>query len=228
VSAALSREPADPAEARRRAGTLVDVTRAALAEMRALLAELRPGAPGASGAPPAPDPGRERLRAEGLGAALAAHVASHVAPHLASDHAQDHARDAAPRVAPAVTVDAAGYRPQRPVCEEALYRIAREALHNVVKHARATRVAVRLTVDDGPPTIARLTVRDDGMGLEGAERAAPVARTRRSGAGLGLASMRERAAELGGTLTLRSARGAGTTLTVTIPCPGVVPGEDTR
>jgi signal transduction histidine kinase len=219
VTAALAREPADAAEAGRRAATLVDVTRGALAEMRALLAELRPCEPGASCAPPTPDPGRERLCAEGLAAAIAAHAASHVAPHLAPDQAPD----GSPADALPVSVDAAGYRPQPAACEEALYRIAREALHNVVKHARATRVGVHLTVDDGPVAVARLVVRDDGVGLLPAVRAG---RTRRAGAGLGLASMRERATELGGTVAFCSAPGAGTTLTVTIPCSGTAPVEE--
>jgi signal transduction histidine kinase len=221
----------DAAEGARRADMLVDLTRGALGEMRALLAELRPAAPGASAEPPPPDAGRERLRREGLVAALTTFAASHVAPHLApSDDATGMApADSAPPPgavwAGAVTLDASGYRPQAQAWEEALYRIAREALHNVVKHARASRVAVRLAVEGGPPAVVRLTVRDDGVGV--AAGAAPRGDRRRAGGGLGLVSMRERAAALGGTLALEGGPGLGTTLTITIPCPGRDPGEET-
>jgi signal transduction histidine kinase len=59
----------------------------------------------------------------------------------------------------------------------------------------------------------RLTVADDGCGFD------PVAQPSRPNAGFGLVSMRERAEALGGTLHVSSARGAGTTIEVLIPCP---------
>ncbi len=90
----------------------------------------------------------------------------------------------------------------------ALYRIAQEALTNVVKHARAAHVKVRLHL---APTSVRLEVRDDGRGFDatrlGAERRA----------GLGLASMRERMDHLHGRLELRSRPGKGSQLVVTCP-----------
>lgn len=87
--------------------------------------------------------------------------------------------------------------------EVALYRIASEAIHNVAKHARATTCTVRLVPGDGALT---LTVRDDGVGLPD-ER----------GDGIGLSSMRERAAEIGGTLTIAVPPGGGTCVTATLP-----------
>jgi signal transduction histidine kinase len=90
----------------------------------------------------------------------------------------------------------------------AIYRIAQEALTNVVKHARAARVKVRLHL---APAAVRLEVHDDGRGFDavrlGAERRA----------GLGLASMRERMDHLQGRLELRSQPGKGSRLTVTCP-----------
>jgi PAS domain S-box-containing protein len=88
--------------------------------------------------------------------------------------------------------------------EDALYRIAREAIHNVVKHARATEATVRLTRD---PTTVRLEVRDDGVGF----------RRRRKDEGLGLDGMAARAERLGGSLTVRSSPGHGTVVSAELP-----------
>ncbi len=94
----------------------------------------------------------------------------------------------------------------------ALYRIAQEALTNVVKHARAAHVKVHLHL---APTSVRLEVRDDGCGFDatrlGAERRV----------GLGLASMRERMDHLRGRLELRSRPGKGSHLVVTCPVEAV-------
>lgn len=84
----------------------------------------------------------------------------------------------------------------------ALYRVAREALANVVKHAGASRVTVRLTADAGT---VRLTVSDDGCGFE------PAADT---GDHLGLRLMADLVASVGGRLTITSAPGAGTSVNV--------------
>jgi signal transduction histidine kinase len=81
-------------------------------------------------------------------------------------------------------------------------RIAQEALQNAVRHAGAQHLGVRLVVRDGELV---LEVSDDGAGFE---PAAPEVRSRR----LGLTSMEERAARLGGRLEIRSAPGAGTTV----------------
>jgi len=94
----------------------------------------------------------------------------------------------------------------------ALYRIAQEALTNVVKHARAAHVKVHLHL---APTSVRLEVRDDGCGFD-ATRLGAARRV-----GLGLASMRERMDHLRGRLELRSRPGKGSHLVVTCPVEAV-------
>jgi len=93
--------------------------------------------------------------------------------------------------------------------QTALYRIAQEALQNVVKHACAEQVKVRLFSAAG--TIL-LQVRDDGQGFDPALPAS-------QGAGLGLPSMRERAELFGGRLTVTSRPGGGTLVEASIPKP---------
>jgi signal transduction histidine kinase len=86
-----------------------------------------------------------------------------------------------------------------------LLALAREALHNVVKHAGVTTARCTLAIAGGQLT---LTVSDDGRGFDSAAA---------GGAGLGLRGMRERAAALGGTLEIVSASGRGATVRVHIP-----------
>jgi signal transduction histidine kinase len=96
--------------------------------------------------------------------------------------------------------------------ETAVYRIVQEALTNVLKHAAARNVSVLLERKDGE---LRLIIEDDGKGLdpEAGDEAS------RSGAGprLGLSGIRERLALIGGTLTLESTPGSGTTLFIQVP-----------
>ena len=87
-----------------------------------------------------------------------------------------------------------------------LFRIVQEALTNVIRHAKATRVEIRLSATEGELT---LEVEDNGRGIVPQEIADP-----RS---LGLFSMRERAAALGGTVDFRSGTGRGTTVSVKVP-----------
>ena len=90
--------------------------------------------------------------------------------------------------------------------QTAVYRIVQEALTNVGRHAGATSVEVQLA-RGGYGTV--LSVRDDGGGFDiGAGR---------NGSGLGLEGMAERARVVGGELDLRSAPGAGTSLTMRLP-----------
>ncbi|HUS16631.1 MAG TPA: GAF domain-containing sensor histidine kinase [Chloroflexia bacterium] len=109
--------------------------------------------------------------------------------------------------------------------EDALYRIAQEALHNIIKHAGAQHARVRLAIgpadDPGGPALV-LTVEDDGRGFD-ATRTAPV-----GGRGLGLTGMRERAAALGGHLTIDSTPGHGSRVVVAVPLPAdaVPPAPD--
>nr|WP_218891095.1 GAF domain-containing sensor histidine kinase [Actinomycetospora corticicola] len=95
--------------------------------------------------------------------------------------------------------------------EIAFYRIAQEALQNVLKHADATRVTIRLDTD---PAGVRLEVTDDGVGTAGSTPD-PAG----DDGGFGLASLRERAELIGGALTFTSGPGRGTTVVVTAPNP---------
>lgn len=94
----------------------------------------------------------------------------------------------------------------------AIYRIVQEALTNVAKHAGAQMVTLQL---DRRQEEIRLVVADDGRGFD-AEAAAKRARTERR---LGLASMRERAALVGGAFDVETSNGNGTTLYVRVPTP---------
>ncbi len=86
----------------------------------------------------------------------------------------------------------------------ALYRAAQEAVTNARRHGRAGRVAVSVRFGT---TDTRLVVSDDGAGFDvGAPRE-----------GFGLLGLRERAALLGGTVTVDSAPGTGTRVLVTVP-----------
>ncbi len=92
--------------------------------------------------------------------------------------------------------------------EVALYRIAQEALQNVVKHAQASGAQLLFEVAAGA---ARLEVSDDGVGFDA--NAQPVIPDTR----YGMQSMTERAELVGGTLAVRSRPGSGTTVTATVP-----------
>ena len=89
--------------------------------------------------------------------------------------------------------------------EEGLYRIAQEALNNALKHAAATSVTVCIRAEDER---VELEVVDDGQGFD------PDTVSDRGG--MGLASMRERAEKLGGSLTVLSAPGEGTRVKVSV------------
>jgi signal transduction histidine kinase len=146
-----------------------------LAEMRALIFELRP----------------EALEQEGLTSAL-----------------QKQADALQARYQLAVDVSLAR-EPDVPLrVKEALYRIAQEALQNVVKHAGATRVDLSLSRSDEG---LMLEVRDNGRGFD-ASGSFP--------GHLGLQSMHERAARVGGLLEIVGAAGVGTTLQVSVPSRG--------
>jgi signal transduction histidine kinase len=96
-----------------------------------------------------------------------------------------------------------------PETEAAVYRIVQEALTNVAKHAKATRCRVylqRLT------NTLLVTIEDDGVGLDPANT-----RSADGTHGLGLVGVRERVAQLHGTVRLESGAGKGTRLTVEVP-----------
>lgn len=145
---------------------------AGLAEMRALIFELRPDA----------------LQTEGLVAALEKQVESMRARH-------NIAVTATLCVEPEIKFPA----------KEAFYRIAQEGMHNTVKHARATEVELKLDCVDG---VVVLELSDNGRGFD-PDGTFP--------GHLGLQTMRERAVQLGGGLTLVSAPGEGTRIRAWIP-----------
>ena len=88
------------------------------------------------------------------------------------------------------------------------YRLLQEALANVLKHARASKVTVDLTFEPG---LVRLTVRDDGAGFD-VDNLRP---------GYGLDNMRDRAEEMGGTFEMTSAPDEGTCISVALPAQEV-------
>ncbi len=176
---------------------LLELTRAALLEMRALVSGLRPIAPAPEIA--ASDDslgGLSRLRSEGLAAALSAY-AEEIRPEGL-----------------VVELQGGAYAAQAPEREEVLYRIGQEALNNVAKHARAR--FVRLTVGSGEDGV-RLSVADDGVGFDPGALGRSLSG---SGAGLGLASMQERAEALHGRLRVTSAPDGGTLVEVHLPREG--------
>jgi signal transduction histidine kinase len=159
--------------ARGRLGTLGELQKDALAEMRALIFELRPAS----------------LENEGLVQALRTHCAA-VEGRLGLPIVIE-ADDEVERLPPDV--------------EAALFRVAQEALTNIVKHAAAKHVHIAL---ERTPTTARLTVEDDGVGVD--VTSVPEGH-------LGLVGMRARAEKLGGTFDVASVPGRGTTIRVDIP-----------
>jgi signal transduction histidine kinase len=115
----------------------------------------------------------------------------------------------------AVTVRASGLEGRRlpSEVEIALFRIMQEALSNVARHAKATTAAVAVDCFDG---VVVMTATDDGIGFD----VAAVLGATDGAAGLGLHSIRERAAILGGTASVQSAANAGTRIVVEIPLGG--------
>jgi signal transduction histidine kinase len=151
---------------------VLSLANSGLAEMRALIFELRP----------------ESLQNEGLVAALGKQAAALEARHQ-------------------LPVELAlGEEPELSLeAKETLYRIAQEAAHNVVKHAKAGRIVLRLHAVEG---YVQLEIQDDGIGFD-AQGNFP--------GHLGLQSMRERAERLGGTVTIASALGKGTQICAKVP-----------
>jgi signal transduction histidine kinase len=166
----------DPESARQKLVSLRDLQREALAEMRALIFELRPG----------------NIEADGLLPALRTHTAAL------------QGRIGLPVV---VTSELTERLPLE--IEEVLYRIAQEALHNVVKHAAARQVQVSL---DRHGADVVLRIRDDGKGFD--QAAVPDGH-------LGITGMRARADKIGATYTVTSRAGEGTTVEVVVPAEAI-------
>ncbi|MFF1414991.1 GAF domain-containing sensor histidine kinase [Streptomyces sp. NPDC058289] len=107
-----------------------------------------------------------------------------------------------------VTFTCDGVRALPAAQEEAVLRVAQEALHNALRHSAGNRIDVTLTRRETGG--AQLRVTDDGTGFS-----PPT--VRRAGRHLGLVSMRDRAAGVGGRLTVRSEHGTGTTIELEVP-----------
>lgn len=115
-----------------------------------------------------------------------------------------------------IELEEASIPPLTGEAETALFRIAQEALNNVVKHSRCRRARITIGVDEGE---LFLRVEDDGVGFE------PPGVQRRPARSYGLVGMRERAESLGGALRVESAPGEGTSLEVRIPLYAVAKEE---
>ena len=161
----------DPDTARAHLAQLRELQREALAEMRALIFELRPG----------------NLEQDGLVRAVKTHSAALQGRLGLPVVVESDLEDRLPLAA-----------------EEVLYRIAQEALHNVVKHAAARQVRVEIRQRDGG---VQLRVADDGKGFDPAK--VPDGH-------LGLAGMRARTERVGGTFACESEPGSGTTIEVVL------------
>ena len=176
-----------PEEGERRAQRLAELAQTAFAEMRALLRELQPPEQSAP------------------------HISRQGRSFLGLERLRDGGLGAAlPRLLEAMIPETLGrryrfdqYQPQHLPHEEALYRVCQEAVSNVIRHSGAHSVTVEAHVD---PTHVWLFMRDDGGGLPpGAQ------------GGIGLKSMRERVARLGGELALRPAKPNGLEVLARLP-----------
>lgn len=165
-------ESNDPEQAMASIEFVLTLAEAGLAEMRALIFELRP----------------ESLEIEGLVAALSRQVAVLRTRYKLTVEADLEDE-------PALTLEH----------KHTLYRIAQEALHNIIKHAHASTVVIRLTQQENDIV---LEVHDDGQGFDP---------TNSFPGHFGLRSMQERAMKMRGTLTINSTPGQGTNLCVQIP-----------
>ena len=95
--------------------------------------------------------------------------------------------------------------------EVAVFRITQEALTNIARHAGATAARIELSTE---PNQLAMSISDDGRGLPADVRF-----------GVGLRSMRERVSELGGTMTVESSDGAGTTINIIFPLTPSIASE---
>ena len=187
----------DPAEGERRTRRLEELARLAFAEMRALLRELRPTA--TEMAPAELRSGVEDVRAVGLKAALH-RFAYMLAPQTSI-----------------IRLDFGAYRQQDASLEEGLFLICREALSNAIRHSGAHRVEVRgaIVVDE-----LVMSVIDNGLGFD--ERSQTErAKSDEIDVGIGLQTMRERAAALGALCQIHSQPGHGTSVIIRLPLAGL-------
>jgi PAS domain S-box-containing protein len=129
-----------------------------------------------------------------------------------ADHCESVSRAHALAVTCTADGDFESISPDTALC---LYRIAQEALHNVIKHANARQVEVRLLRNSH---MAELAIADDGKGFD-------VAETRRTRTGLGLVSIKERVRLAGGTLSVMTEWNKGTRIQVRLPSESADAGK---
>ncbi len=178
IGAARERMGHDPAGADRLLAELERDIEAALADIRRLVYDLRP-------------PALDQL---GLLMAIRQTAAEYSAPSLVEQKLS-------------ICVDAVEPRPPLPAAiEVAAFRIAQEALTNVVHHAHARKCRVQIRMSSRNEFVMEIT--DDGRGLPEGYRA-----------GVGLTSMRERASELGGTCLVERQESGGTRVRIELPLP---------
>jgi signal transduction histidine kinase len=168
---------------------------------------------------------RNLRRLEGM-AAHSLEELRHLIADLRPSHLDDlglpaalrwYAKDVQARIPLDIQVEISGdQRPLSPTRTTALFRVAQEALTNVIKHSGARHAWVRLHYNERE---IKLEVEDDGHGFESAAPARPALTTRR--ASWGLLGMQERAALLGGRFDIQSNIGCGTRVCVAIPYEGV-------
>ena len=186
-----------PEEAAPKLERLIELNRRALGEMRGLLRELAPGGSGADfTSRELSTPAMVMLQRHGLVEALRTELATVAAQGLAT------------------RLEASSYERQSREREEILLRVAQEALANVVKHAAAREVALRLAVLEGEVV---LTVQDNGRGFDARTAVRSGAARARTDGGMGLESMRDRIRALFGQLFVESAPGLGTTVEARLP-----------
>lgn len=192
AAAALVRWESDLAGARAAVEDVRRAAQAALAEMAALLQQLRPAPLAAAGLLDALREQCEAL-AHRTGAAVTVDLGQ-----LEDATAYTTAVDAG-RLAPGA--------------EEAIFRIAQEALNNIARHARAAHVSLRLRIAD---EALHLEILDDGQGFASPETgdASPADRPV---TGYGLAGMRDRAAAIGAKLDITSTSGQGARIALSVP-----------
>jgi two-component system sensor histidine kinase UhpB len=122
-----------------------------------------------------------------------------------------HAKSEGTRAGITVLIESPDADPSLPrEIELVCYRVVREAIANVVKHARARNVCVFLNYESNHLTVS---VVDDGRGFD----VAPTTRQAVRDGHLGLVGMRERLSHIGGTLSVSSTIGQGTTITCLVP-----------
>jgi signal transduction histidine kinase len=170
AAAALARK--DPERAAREIERVERMAGEALAELRAVIVELRPA----------------ELDRHGLVECVRKHV---------------QLLDRLHPTTVAFACDGEPPGPLPPEIEVAVLRVAQESLHNALRHAEAARIDVRIAHAASTLT---LEVSDDGVGFDEAGTA-----------GLGLRSMSDRAQSVGGSLTVASAPGQGTTIRLEVP-----------